>query len=326
MYGKAPLYARWADKMDIPIVRPAALKPGGTIAIIAPDSPIEQRDDFQRGVATLERMGFQVRWDDRIFHSVRYLAGTDEERAAEFMRAIEDPAVDAIVSLRGGYGCSRLIPLLRPRRIRNHCKIFMGFSDLTTLHLYLRRRLGWVTFHGPMASSPFWESMDSAQLQHLLALWTDPSFLPVFSFPQFQALVPGSAEGELTGGCLSLIVASLGTPYEIATDGKVLFIEDLGEPPYKIDRMITQLRLAHKLDGIAGVLLGSFQDCESPSPTYTLEDTLHDLFGKLHVPVLAGFPAGHGAQNWAIPLGIKIRLDASNRRVEFLEPALSSTD
>ncbi len=326
MYGKAPLYARWADKMDIPIVRPAALKPGGTIAIIAPASPIEQRDDFQRGVATLERMGFQVRWDDRIFHSVRYLAGTDEERAAEFMRAIEDPAVDAIVSLRGGYGCSRLIPLLRPRRIRNHCKIFMGFSDLTTLHLYLRRRLGWVTFHGPMASSPFLGNMDSAQLQHLLALWTDPSFLPVFSFPQFQALVPGSAEGELTGGCLSLIVASLGTPYEIATDGKVLFIEDLGEPPYKIDRMITQLRLAHKLDGIAGVLLGSFQDCESPSPTYTLEDTLHDLFGKLHVPVLASFPAGHGAQNWAIPLGIKIRLDASNRRVEFLEPALSSTD
>jgi muramoyltetrapeptide carboxypeptidase len=310
--------------MDIPIVRPAALKPGGTIAIIAPASSTEQRDDFQRGVAMFERMGFQVRWDDRIFHSTRYLAGTDEERAAEFTRAIEDPAVDAIVSLRGGYGCSRLIPLLRPRRIRDHCKIFMGFSDLTTLHLYLRRRLGWVTFHGPMASSPFWGSMDAAQLRHLLALWTDPSFLPVFSLPQFQALVPGSAEGELTGGCLSLIVASLGTPYEIATDGKVLFIEDLGEPPYRIDRMITQLRLAHKLDGVAGVLLGSFQDCESPSPTYTLEDTLHDLFGKLHVPVLAGFPAGHGAQNWAIPLGVKIRLDASNRRVEFLEPALSS--
>jgi muramoyltetrapeptide carboxypeptidase len=312
--------------MDIPIVRPAALKPGDTIAIIAPAGPIEHRDDFQRGVAMLERMGFRVRWDDRIFHSVRYLAGADEERAAEFMRAIEDPSVDALLSLRGGYGCSRLIPLIRPQRIRDLCKIFMGFSDLTTLHLYLRRRLGWVTFHGPMASSPFLGNMDSAQLQHLLSLWTDPSFLPVFSFPQFQTLVPGSAEGELTGGCLSLIVASLGTPYEIATDGKVLFIEDFGEPPYRIDRMITQLRLARKLDRVAGVLLGSFQDCDSPSPEYTLEDTLHDLLGNLRVPVLAGFPAGHGAQNWAIPLGVRIRLDASNCRVEFMEPALSATD
>jgi len=287
---------------------------------------MEHPDDFQRGVTVLESMGFRVRWDDRIFQSVRYLAGADVERAAEFTHAIEDPTVDAILSLRGGYGCSRLIPLIRPRRIRNHCKIFMGFSDLTTLHLYLRRRLGWITFHGPMASSPFLGNMDPAQRQHLLSLWTDPSFLPAFSFPQFQTLVPGSAEGELTGGCLSLIVASLGTPYEIATDGKVLFIEDLGEPPYRIDRMITQLRLARKLDRVAGILLGSFQDCESPSPAYTLEDTLHDLLGNLRAPVLAGFPAGHGAQNWAIPLGVRIRLDASNRRVEFMEPALSTID
>lgn len=305
------------------MVRPKALMRGDTVAIIAPAGPIEQREQLLQGVATIERMGFCVRFDDRIFHSVRYLAGTDEERAEELIRAFEDPSVQAIVSLRGGFGCSRLIPLIREGRLRNHCKIFMGFSDLTTLHLFFRRRFGWITFHGPMATSSSLGNIGPEQERHLMALWTDPTYVRSLSFPELQTWTPGSVEGELTGGCLSLVVASLGTPYELSTDGKILFLEDFGEPPYRIDRMFTQLRLARKLDRIAGLLLGHFQDCEPSDSAYTLEEALQGVLRDVKVPVVAHFPAGHGSENWVLPLGTRIRLDASRRRVEFLEPAVA---
>jgi muramoyltetrapeptide carboxypeptidase len=309
--------------MDIPIVRPRALKPGDTIAIIAPAGPIEQRNDFERGIAVLERMGFRVRFDERIFQSRGYLAGGDEERSAELMFAFEDPGIQAVVSLRGGFGCSRLIDLMDQGRLRRHCKIFMGFSDLTTLHLFFRRRFGWITFHGPMAASPALGNIKPEQEKHLMKLWTDPDYLPGLTFPELQAWSPGSAEGELIGGCLSLIVASLGTPYELATEGKILFLEDFGEPAYRIDRMLTQLRLARKLDRIAGLLLGSFQDCEPAKPGITLDDTLREILCKLEVPVIAHFPAGHGADNWALPLGTRVLLDASNLQVILLEHSVN---
>jgi muramoyltetrapeptide carboxypeptidase len=309
--------------MDIPIVRPESLCAGDTIAIVAPAGPVEQRNDFERGVAALERMGFRVRFDERIFQSTGYLAGNDPARAAELMGAFEDPSVKAIVALRGGYGCSRLIDLLDEGRLRRHCKVFMGFSDLTTLHLHFRRRYGWLTFHGPMATSPALGNIGPEEEGHLLSLWTDPCYLPDFSFPDLAVWAQGFAEGELTGGCLSLVAASLGTPYEIDTEGKILFLEDLGEPPYRIDRMLTQLRLARKLERIAGVLLGRFKDCEAEKPGTTSADVLREILTKLEVPVIANFPAGHGNENWALPLGSRIRLDTDTCRVRFLDPAVS---
>jgi len=275
-------------------------------------------------VATLQGMGFRVLHDDRIFKSWRYLAGDDAARAEELMCYFEDPGINAIIALRGGFGCSRLIPLLEEKRIRSHCKLFMGFSDLTTLHLYFRRRFGWVTVHGPMAASLTLPSLESAQAHHLLSLFTDALYLPSLSFPELETWSPGVAEGKLTGGCLSLVAASLGTPYEIKTEGKVLFFEELGEPPYRIDRMLTQLRLAGKLDRIAGILLGSFTDCEPTQSSYTLKECLQDILAGLKVPVLANFPAGHGSENWALPLGIKVQLNADARVLEFLESAVTS--
>jgi muramoyltetrapeptide carboxypeptidase len=159
--------------------------------------------------------------------------------------------------------------------------------------------------------------------EHPLSFRTDPTYVATLSFPELETWVPGSAEGELIGGCLSLVVASLGTPYEPSTDGKILFLEDFGEPPYGIDRMLTQLRLAIKLDGIAGLLLGHFQDCEPTSSACALEETLRDVLRNIEVPVLAHFPAGHGSDNWILALGTRIRLDASSRRVEFLESAVA---
>jgi muramoyltetrapeptide carboxypeptidase len=307
--------------MDIPVIHPKPLKPGDTIEIVAPAGPVSAPDDLMCGVANLERMGFHVRFSDRIFHCERYFAGPDLERAEELMRAIEDPDVQAVLSLRGGYGCSRLVPLLDPCRIRRHCKIFMGFSDLTTLHLYLRRRCGWVSFHGPMATSAALRMPKADQESHLYRLFTDPAYLPSFSFPELQTWCPGAAEGELIGGCLSLLAASIGTPYEPVIDGKILFLEDLGEPPYRIDRMLTQLIQAHKLDQVAGVLLGDFIDCD-PDQGAAAEETLKEILERLEVPVLAHFPAGHGSDNWALPLGIPVRMDADSRRIDFLRPAV----
>ena len=169
--------------MDIPTIQPSRLREGDTIAIVAPGSTVEQPDLLKPGIRVLENMGFRVRFDDRIFESSRYLAGEDHSRAEELMRAFEDPSVSAIVALRGGYGCSRLISLLMEKRLRQNPKVFMGFSDITTLHLFFRRRFGWITFHGPMAASAGFENAPGLQQQHLMALWTDPGYRAELSFP-----------------------------------------------------------------------------------------------------------------------------------------------
>ena len=308
--------------MDIPNIHPAALRPGSTICVIAPAGPVENADALDRGIATLERLGFRVRYDRRIFESARYLAGDDRARAQELMRAFEDPAIDGVVSLRGGYGCARLLPHLEEGRLRPHCKLFMGFSDLTTLHLHFRRRFGWVTVHGPMMTSVPLAELRPDQELHLVSLLTDPEYRPRLSFPGLQAWKPGVAEGRLAGGCLSLVVASLGTPYEIRTEGRILFFEELGEEPYRLDRMITQLRQAGKLDRPAGIMLGSFEKCETEGASYRSAEVLADLLCDLDVPVLANFPAGHGEQNWALPFGVRVRLDADSPSLELLEPTV----
>lgn len=308
--------------MNIPTVQPPRLKQGDTIAIIAPASTVQTRDVLNQGIATLENMGFRVQFDPRIFESSRYLAGTDAARAEELTGALADPSIQAIISLRGGYGCSRLIPLLKGKRLRSHPKIFMGFSDLTTLFLYFYRRCGWITFHGPMAATASLGEMPPDQQQHLLSLWMDPGYRPAFSFPELETWKKGTAEGPLVGGCLSLIVASLGTPYEIQTKGKILFLEDQGEPPYRLDRMLTHLKLAGKLESLAGLLLGNFPDCEPSQGEYSAKESLQDILCGLKIPIVANFPAGHIKDNWAIPLGGRVRLATDPPSIRFLDAAV----
>jgi len=303
-------------------MQPPRLKSGDTIAVIAPASPISTRELFDQGVDTLEKMGFKVQYNDRIFQSSRYLAGNDTDRAEELMCALEDPSIQAVIALRGGYGCARLIPYLNENRLRPHPKILMGFSDMTTLFLFFYKRFGWITFHGPMAATSTLAEFALDQNQHLLSLWTDPDYRPIFTFPQLEAWAPGIAEGALVGGCLSLIVTSLGTPYEIQTEGKILFLEDTGEPPYRLDRMITHLHLAGKLKSLAGLLLGSFHDCVPTQGNYRAAEVLKDLLTELKVPILSNFPAGHIQDNWAFPLGVKIQIDADSKSVRFLDAAV----
>jgi muramoyltetrapeptide carboxypeptidase len=311
--------------MDIPTFRPPCLHDGDTIGIIAPAGPVSRRDDFERGVAVLNRMGFNTRYDERIFDNRRYLAGNDTSRAEELMRYFEDPSVQAILPLRGGYGCARLLPYLDRKRLCRHPKLLTGFSDLTTLHLYFQRLFGWATIYGPMVTSPSLCEISGRAEEHLKSLWTDPNYLPEITFPQMESLTPGVAEGRLTGGCLSVVVTSLGTPYEIQTDGAILFLEDLSEPPYRLDRMISHLKLAGKLDHINGLLLGSFIDCEPDNASdYTARDVILDVVGDLQVPVLYNFPAGHGREIWALPFGIRVRMDADRRSLELLESAVTA--
>ena len=307
--------------MDIHMTQPKVLKPGDTIAVVAPAGPMISRGFFDGGIAALERMGFRTNFDDRIFKSYRYLSGSDTDRADELKRAITDPSVQAIIALRGGYGCARLIPLLDENIIKENCKIFIGFSDLTTLHLFFNK-CGWITFHGPMAANEALAEISAEREKHTFSLLTDPGYRPAFRFPQIESLHPGSAEGILTGGCLSLVAASLGTPYEIQTEGKILFLEDTGEPPYRIDRMITHLRLAGKLDSVSGILLGNFSDCGATAGDYSIDDVLRDVLSGLDIPILANFPAGHIRDNWTLPLGVKARIDADERELHFLEPAI----
>ncbi len=309
--------------MNIPTIHPAGLKKGDTIAIVAPAGPIQSRPALYDSAAVLERMGFRVLIEERIFSASRYLAGSDLERADALMRAFTNDSVRAVIGLRGGYGCSRLIPYLDRERLGRNPKLFMGFSDLITLHLFFHRYFGWVTLHGPMAVNPGIGACTEEQLAHLSALWTDPGYRPVLEFPQLESWNPGRAEGRLVGGCLSTVVASLGTPYEIDTRDAILFLEDVGEAPYRLDRMLTQLRLARKTDSLSGVLLGTFHECDPPTGDYSLPEVLREILGQFDVPVLAHFPAGHGPENWALPLGARVRIDSDARRVELLEPAVS---
>jgi muramoyltetrapeptide carboxypeptidase len=314
--------------MDNPIIHPPRLKTGDAIAIVAPAGPIQSRENLEHGIVILEKMGFRVRFEDRIFESSGYLAGKDADRAEELTRAFEDPDINAIIGLRGGYGCSRLIPFLQ-QKMRKFPKIFVGFSDLTTLHMFFQKNFGWITFHGPMATTIAKHSQD--QENHLLSLLTDPGYRPSFSFPQLQAWNPGKAEGPLTGGCLSIVTAGIGTPYEIETYGKILFLEDLGEPAYRLDRMLTHLKLAGKLDKAAGLLLGTFSDCSiqdqhdataGETSVFSEQEVIRDVLKDLTIPILADFPAGHGKDHWTLPLGAKIKLDADNRTIQFLDPAV----
>ncbi len=308
--------------MNLPTFFPQALRPGDTVGIVAPAGPVQEREAVKPALAMLQDWGFRAQFDERIFDSFRYLAGHDMARAEELMRFFEDPSIQGILALRGGFGCARVIRLLDERRLRHNCKLFMGYSDLTTLHMYFRRRFGWVTIHGPMATTMSRKTLSLEAEKHLLSLWTDVQYLPTLRFAQLESWGPGSAEGRVVGGCLSILVASLGTSYEFNSEGKILFLEDLGEAPYRLDRMITQLRLAGKLDEVAGILLGRFTDCEPEEGGYSSSDVLRDLLGTVGVPVLANFPGGHGVENWALPLGIRIRMDADQKSIQFLESAV----
>jgi muramoyltetrapeptide carboxypeptidase len=304
-------------------VRPPALQPGDQIGIVAPASNIKS-EMLDAGCRELERLGFRTIYRPDIVTSHRYFSGTDERRAAELLEMVRNPDVKAIFCARGGYGSGRLIPYLEPELFLAHPKIILGSSDITMLLSFLNR-YGLVGFHGPMVATSMRlgeQGYDRSILVRMLK--GDPNIQ--FPVDHTSVLRSGEAEGRLAGGCLSLVVATLGTSFEIDTDDTILILEDLGEKPYQIDRMLTQLKQAGKLEKVRAIVFGEMLDCTNlPNQGYTLEEVILDVLDGATFPILYGFSTGHTSRaNIVVPFGIHAKLSlGSVSRFELLESAVS---
>lgn len=318
-------------------VFPPALKPGDTIAIVMPAGKVDP-ERIERARRRLVQAGFAVRLPADLTRGHGYLAGADQVRAAELMAALADDGVQAVFPARGGYGVTRILPLLDYDQIRAHPKILTGFSDITALHLAVQKKTGLVTFHSPnpmdglglpdgldsVSARTFWRALGAQHYPRPGGPGRRAGYVMPLGEAERAALGtlgPGVGRGRLTGGNLSLVCALLGTPFEMESRGRVLFLEEVDERPYRIDRFFCQLRLAGKLDGLAGVLLGHFTRCE-PQPdeaSLSLDQVLRDYVADLGVPVITGFPTGHHRTNVTLPLGAMVELDADRRRLTVLE-------
>jgi muramoyltetrapeptide carboxypeptidase len=309
-------------------IKAPALKNGDTVGIVAPASYF-QRQDFESGCEVLRQMGYKPVYDDSIFDRDLYFAGSVERRARELEEMFVRDDVKAILCARGGYGSNYLLPALDLKKIAPHPKIFVGYSDVTTLLTYFCDVAGMVTFHGPMVAKDFAKA-DGLDLPSWRAAVSDADnwSLDFGTGSGVKPLVQGSAEGVLYGGCLSMLVASLGTPYEIHPEGAILFIEDVATKPFQIDRMLMHLKLAGKLDGVRGIIFGEMPDCiQTPGQGYTLEEVVMRVVGQLGIPVAYGLRSGHvSRQNITLPMGVSALLNVGDSGValEILEPATTS--
>ncbi len=302
--------------------KPRALRPGDRIALVAPASPFD-REEFDRGVAELGAMGFQPVFDDRVFARQGYTAGDAGLRAAAFMDAWCDPAVAALVAVRGGYGSVHLLPLLPPDVIQSHPKLFVGYSDTTSILTFLNQRCGLIAVHGPMIEGRFSRGPQGYDRGSFLACVTRAEPMGELSPHGLVPIRDGEATGPLTGGTLSQLVASLGTPYAFdPPQGSIIFLEDIGERPYRIDRMVTQLRLAGIFERARAVIWGEMPACDEPGGAPGARDVLADLFQRFHGPVVFGFPSGHTTTPFlTLPLGVRVRVVAGQRTMVVVEEA-----
>jgi muramoyltetrapeptide carboxypeptidase len=304
-------------------VCPLALRPDDTVGIIAPAGPI-QPDALEAGCATLLRMGYRPFYLPSILERDWYFAGSAERRLHELHEMFRRGEVRAILCARGGYGCNYLLPHLDLELIRRSPKIFAGCSDVTTLLTYLCDAARLVTFHGPMAEGDFGRPDGVDQDAWFAAVACEETYQHTFDANEVEPLARGTAEGILYGGCLSLLCASLGTPYEIRTRGTVLFMEDLNEPPYRVDRMLMQLKLVGKFQGVKGIIFGEMRRCDQGgAKDYTLQQVVMRVLGDLHVPIAFGLKSGHvSSRNFTLPFGVHATLSVGNSVTLGYEPAV----
>ena len=315
----------FSDAGEIERKKPRALRPGDTVGIVAPASNIK-RELLEQGCARLADLGYKPFYLDSIFDQDLYFAGSAKRRARELEEMFTRPEVRAVLCARGGYGTNYLLGELSPSKIVTNAKIFVGYSDVTTLLTCFADSAGFVTFHGPMVAKDFAheDGVDLASWAAALAgvaEWkagADSDWRP-------EGLVDGSGEGILYGGCLSLLVASLGTPHEIRTAGTILFIEDVNARPYQIDRMLMQLKLAGKFNGVRGIVFGEMLDCQqTKGQGYTLQEVILRIVGGMGVPVAYGLRSGHVTRkNITLPIGVRaaLRVAGGEAELKILEAA-----
>lgn len=291
-----------------------ALRPGDTIGIATPASPVDP-EALEAGEELVRALGFEPRRGTSVLARRGYLAGDDEGRAAELMALVVDPAVKGILCARGGYGCQRILSRLDAAAFRKAAKPLAGYSDITTLLLWQRRFAGLMGIHGPMLESG--ERAPGDTQRALARMLSGVGELPRLVG---RSLVGGWREGRLTGGSLSLVVASLGTPWEIDTRDAILLLEEVGEAPYRIDRMLSQLRAAGKLAAVAGVGVGRLYDCGAPGGSGPdAAEVVREILAPAGVPTVVDLPFGHGGENRPWPFGGRAAIDGERGEIELLE-------
>ncbi|PWW20036.1 muramoyltetrapeptide carboxypeptidase [Cytobacillus oceanisediminis] len=297
-------------------IKPLRLNKGDTIGVIAPASP-PNKDNLKRSLSFLEELGLKVKMGDHVYDQYGYLAGKDEDRLADLHKMFLDKEIKAIICAGGGYGTGRIASQIDYSLIINNPKIFWGYSDITFLHTAIRQQTGLVTFHGPMLASDIGkEDADPLSKQYFSQLF-EPF---VLDYPEgvsnLETLVDGNASGILTGGNLSLLASTIGTPYEIDTKNKLLLIEDINEEPRAVDRMLNQLHMAGKLEDAAGLIIGDFNNCVPQRDlSLELDEVLDTYIKKVNKPALKGFNIGHCSPHISVPLGVKAELDATNKKL-----------
>lgn len=315
-------------------IKPPALPANATIAVVAPASPPQARSGIEQATNYFESRGHEVVFGPNHRKVHGYLAGSDAERAADLQWALSEPGIDMVHALEGGYGTARLYPLIDWDAL-GEPRIVCGFSDLTALHLFVQRHGDWVSFYGP-SFLRFTRAKGDYELTAETEDWFHRALRPeplgkVFEDPEDPYVLTvgeGVAEAPLAGGCLTLLCSSLGTPYEVETEGRILIVEDLNTEAYLIDTALNHLRLAGKLDGIAGFAFGTnvnlgYQTVpDSPESMLSIEEILDELIAPLGVPAIANVPFGHGKHLATMPLGITARIDGAAKSLEIIEAAV----
>ena len=299
-----------------PPLLPARLAPGDTVAVVAPSSPFI-REKFQKGISVLAEMGLRPLFMEGIYETRGYLAGSDPHRTRLIHESFTDHSVKAIFCARGGYGALRLLDLLDFGLVASHPKVFIGCSDVSVLLNVFYSRCGLVTFHGPMMESLGQATQPTKQALIDALFAGDPLTVTAENKLVIRS---GTCSGVVSGGNLTTLCHLVGTPYVPDFSGHILMLEDVGEQPYRIDRMLIHMRMAGCFKDLAGLALGSFKDCGDPDQIYRI---FEDIFSDVPIPILAGFNVGHDEPNLTIPFGIRATLDADDGRLQFSEPGVA---
>ncbi len=316
-----------------PVIKPPRLKSGDKLGIVAPGSYISE-EELQDSIKNLNQLGFETTHSEKILLQSGYFAGSDKDRADDLMEKFLDKSVKGIVCARGGYGCSRILPMLDYDVIRSNPKILIGYSDITALLYGIYQKSGLITFHGPVGTSTF----NDYSVDNFKRVLMNPERSKTFKNSTsgedenvygVTSIVKGKGKGRLVGGNLSIMVSLIGTEYDVDYSGKIIFIEEVGEEPYRVDRMLTQLIQAGKFDHAAGIMMGIFRKCEVKensdltAKSFNLMEVLQDRFGNFKIPVVYGMSFGHVKDKFTIPFGALAELDANKHTFTLLEKAVN---
>ena len=320
-------------KDEPPIIKPPRLKAGDKLAIVAPGSYISE-EELQDSIKNLNQLGFETTYSKKVLLQSGYFAGSDKDRADDLMEKFSDKSVKGIVCARGGYGCSRILPMLDYDVIRANPKVLIGYSDITALLYGIYKKSGLITFHGPVGTSTF----NDYSVNNFNKVLINPERTSLFpnstsgddeNVYGVTSIVKGKGKGRLVGGNLSIMVSLIGTEFDVDFSKKIIFIEEIGEEPYRIDRMLTQMIQAGKFENAAGVMMGIFRKCEVKkesdltAKSFTLMEVLQDRLGSLKIPVVYGMSFGHVKDKFTIPFGALAELDAGKQTFTLLEKAVN---